>query len=74
MGALANSSKILFLIKMHILNLFVRENAFSEFCLCVCVGKHIAHKVESGWKVGVCVCLCVCACVCVCMCVCVCVS
>jgi hypothetical protein len=29
----------------------------------VCVGKHIAHKFESGWEVGVCVCVCVCLCV-----------
>jgi hypothetical protein len=29
--------------------------AFSEFCFCVCVqqGRHIAHKFESGWEVGV---------------------
>jgi hypothetical protein len=29
--------------------------AFSLFCLCVRVqpGRHIAHKFESGWEVGV---------------------
>jgi hypothetical protein len=29
--------------------------AFAEFCLCVCMqqGRHIAHKFESGWEVGV---------------------
>ena len=29
--------------------------SFCEFGLCVCVqqGKHIAHKFESGWEVGV---------------------
>jgi hypothetical protein len=34
---------------------------FSDFCLCVCMqqgshaagGRHIAHKFESGWEVGV---------------------
>jgi hypothetical protein len=29
--------------------------AFSDFCLCVCMQqeRHIAHKFESGWEVGV---------------------
>ena len=29
--------------------------AFSDFCLCVCMqqGRHITHKFESGWEVGV---------------------
>jgi hypothetical protein len=36
----------------------VRENlhfALSDFCLCVCIqqGRHIVHKFESGWEVGV---------------------
>ena len=27
---------------------------FSDFCLCACNrGRHIAHKFESGWEVGV---------------------
>ena len=36
-------------------NLHLHYGAFSDFCLCVCLqqGRHIAHKFESGWEVGV---------------------
>ncbi len=36
--------------------LFVRIRiCLSDFCLCVCMqqGRHVAHKFESGWEVGV---------------------